>query len=396
MARQRVRPILSDDMNPLGMLLKTFRERGGYTRDGLAVLIETTYNYIYSLEEGLKRPSRNKLLSVAGVLELNPEETNQLLAAANFPTAASPQRDQAIRLLESVLNKPGDTQDFIRALSDFVHRWRDNQQSKAEAVTQAIVPAGGWQYPVLGKRFESTLLHAIDEAARAGITDVIVIIPKDALPLQTVLSAFPRIARTFIQQEANSLGQALLAFHQSYPVTHATAVILPDEVDRKGKGSATSEIVAAYNHCHRPVIAVNVSSVREMKDQARYFGIAVLGKQVDLGDQKMKGMLHEMKELHEKPGEQTRLRSEAKLICGRYVLTPRVFDALAAQKPNRETSKKPFRYELTEALNLRGFDAPYVYTFNRDLDPLAKIREMFRSIDSDSVFDFKKYTRDET
>jgi transcriptional regulator with XRE-family HTH domain len=366
--------------------------RGGVKRDAVALECGLSASYLYYLETGKRMPTQAAVLSLSTGLQLTDEQRQKLWKAAGFEGTPSTATDLATKLLGGILAdrslSPAQLQDFMHALQEFTHRWHSQQRAKTATVETGIIAAGGWQFPVLGNRFERTLLHAVAELITADIKNVIIVVPRDTPRFQLLQDTFSPSGvqiRSIPQAEPNGLGGAVLGVSKSIHLNGPVALLLPDEIDMGGsgteKGTAMKEAVEQFEDVRHPIVVVNQSPAKLQRDRLRYFGVALAGD-------RLKGKsVYSVSKLQEKPEVLDTIPNHAWLICGRYVLTPEVFDALSQQSP-----KKPMRYELTEALtSLKGSDVPYIYRLNRDLTPLAPLREMFEGIDSEPVYQPETY-----
>lgn len=74
-----------------GQLLRAFREQRGLSRAKLARMIGVHYSYISYLEQGKRCPSIRVVRLLCAALGLTPSEREELVAAAGFVVAVTPQ-----------------------------------------------------------------------------------------------------------------------------------------------------------------------------------------------------------------------------------------------------------------------------------------------------------------
>ena len=232
-------------------------------------------------------------------------------------------------------------------------------------ITKAVIPAAGF-----GTRFlpftrsvpkemiplvdKPVIQYVIEEAAAAGITDILIVISsgKGAIqehfipggPLEERLAAtgknaelaelerIDNLARIHYvyQKELNGLGHALMQA-ESFVGNDPFAVLLGDTVLHSESKPVTAQLCEAFEQVQSPVVALEEVPVEKV---SRY-GIAGLAES--------NGNLHKLAELVEKPAEENAPSRLA--IASRYVFTPDIFAELA-----RTPKGKGGEIQLTDAM----------------------------------------------
>src|SRR5262245_9183530 len=72
------------EQNQFGQLLRQAREAAGLPREALAQRVALDASYIYRLETGDRRPSREAILAFADALAVEGEALNQWLLAGGY------------------------------------------------------------------------------------------------------------------------------------------------------------------------------------------------------------------------------------------------------------------------------------------------------------------------
>src|SRR5438093_1156987 len=83
-------------------LLRTYRQQRDFTQSQLADRAEYDRSYISYLERGLRNPTREVVLTLARVLELDRTEQNKLLLSARF-AAEDPEASALIDLSDPLV-----------------------------------------------------------------------------------------------------------------------------------------------------------------------------------------------------------------------------------------------------------------------------------------------------
>ncbi|MEG1990582.1 MAG: UTP--glucose-1-phosphate uridylyltransferase GalU [Christensenella sp.] len=246
-------------------------------------------------------------------------------------------------------------------------------------IRKAVIPAAG-----LGTRFlpatkaqpkemlpivdKPTIQYIVEEAVASGIESIVIITGRNKraiedhfdksveleLELQKknksdLLKLVDDIAHMvnmmyIRQKEPLGLGHAILVA-KDFIGDEPFAVILGDDVV-KGEKPALMQLMRAYEECGSTVLGVQ--RVDE-KDTDKYGIVAT---------DDLQGKLHKVSDLVEKPALGTAPSDIA--IMGRYVLTPKIFDAIKNTPPG-----KGGEIQLTDALRrLRETEDIYAYEFD--------------------------------
>lgn len=245
-------------------------------------------------------------------------------------------------------------------------------------ITKAIIPAAG-----LGTRFlpatkampkemlpildKPTIQYIVEEAAKAGIEDIIIVTGKhkraiedhfdNQKELEITLEQSGKfdllekvqfstnLANIFYvrQKEQKGLGHAILTAKQ-FIGNEPFAVLLGDDIV-ESHTPAIKQLMDVYEHTEKSVIGVQ--EVRP-QDTHRY-GI--------INPNKKEGRIYEVNQFVEKPASGTAPSNLA--IMGRYVLTPDIFDYLADQEEGAGGE-----IQLTDAIERLNADSQvYAYDF---------------------------------
>ncbi|MGX8176298.1 UTP--glucose-1-phosphate uridylyltransferase GalU [Exiguobacterium artemiae] len=245
-------------------------------------------------------------------------------------------------------------------------------------ITKAIIPAAG-----LGTRFlpatkampkemlpildKPTIQYIVEEAAKAGIEDIIIVTGKHKraiedhfdnqkeleitleesgkLDLLEKVQFSTNLANIFYvrQKEQKGLGHAILTAKQ-FIGNEPFAVLLGDDIVESDT-PAIKQLMDVYEQTEKSVIGVQ--EVRP-QDTHRY-GI--------IDPNKKDGRIYEVNQFVEKPAPGTAPSNLA--IMGRYVLTPDIFDYLADQEEGAGGE-----IQLTDAIERLNADSQvYAYDF---------------------------------
>ncbi|MEG0702314.1 MAG: UTP--glucose-1-phosphate uridylyltransferase GalU [Christensenella sp.] len=246
-------------------------------------------------------------------------------------------------------------------------------------IRKAVIPAAG-----LGTRFlpatkaqpkemlpivdKPTIQYIVEEAVASGIESIVIITGRNKRAIEDhfdksvelelelkkknksdLLKLVDDIAHMvnmmyIRQKEPLGLGHAILVA-KDFIGDEPFAVILGDDVV-KGEKPALMQLMRAYEECGSTVLGVQ--RVDE-KDTDKYGIIAT---------DDLQGKLHKVSDLVEKPALGTAPSDIA--IMGRYVLTPKIFDAIKNTTPG-----KGGEIQLTDALRrLRETEDIYAYEFD--------------------------------
>lgn len=245
-------------------------------------------------------------------------------------------------------------------------------------VSKAVIPAAG-----LGTRFlpatkaqpkemlpivdKPTIQYVIEEAAEAGIEDILIITGRNkraiedhfdrSIELEIMLKEknkddelqkimqISELANIFYirQKEPLGLGHAVLCARQ-FIGNEPFAVLLGDDVVH-AKVPCIGQMAKIYNQKCQTVLGVQ----RVGWDNVHKYGI------VDAGGEN--GPLVRVKQLTEKPGREEARSDMA--VLGRYIIDPEIFAILEATEPGSGGE-----IQLTDALNVLASRQPvWAYTF---------------------------------
>ncbi|MCS4487109.1 UTP--glucose-1-phosphate uridylyltransferase GalU [Staphylococcus americanisciuri] len=253
-------------------------------------------------------------------------------------------------------------------------------QRKVSKVTirKAIIPAAG-----LGTRFlpatkampkemlpildKPTIQYIVEEAAKAGIEDIIIVTGKhkraieDHFDIQKELETtlyekgklellekvqYPTdLANIFYvrQKEQNGLGDAIYTAKQ-FIGNEPFAVLLGDDIVESDT-PAIQQLMTQYERTGQSVIGVQTVP----ESETHRYGI--------IAPQSQDGRLYDVAKFVEKPEKGTAPSNLA--IMGRYVLSPKIFDYLATQ-----TEGSGGEIQLTDAIErLNQNEKVYAYDF---------------------------------
>lgn len=367
---------MQHDMKLFAKRLRYFRAMARLKQVELGQRAGISASYISYLENGQKVPALSVVLALADALGLQAEDRDKLLQPANFKLPSDFGSQDALAPVHDVFQDPRMTtdelDDLAKALREFVARWNLLRGERKKSVRKAIVPAAGWQARLLSPpSLERTLIHAAQEASNAGIKQLIVVVARE-MPDSTLASLrgrFKLAVNRVVQEEPLGLGNAILKSKEHVGM-EPFAVVLPDDIDPSGKTMST--MVSLYEANRKPVIAVNPGPLEPSLPEARYYGVAFLGKRLMSPSE-----LRRVDGLSEKPQRPSELPSNSSIIVGRYVLTTEIFDELQNLQPNEYTC----RYELTDALaTLLRRQTILAYELKEKLLPLAPVRSVVEKL----------------
>jgi UTP--glucose-1-phosphate uridylyltransferase len=215
-------------------------------------------------------------------------------------------------------------------------------------IKKAVIPAAGF-----GTRFlpftkavpkemiplvdKPVIQYVIEEAAAAGITDILIVISSGKMAIQEhfnpdaglearlaatgkteLLEELRRINKLanlhyVYQQELNGLGDAVL-YAKSFIGSEPFAVLLGDTVLSSDRKPVIAQLLAAYEQTKSSVIALEEVP---MEKTSRY-GV--------IGGESSDGVLYKVNALVEKPAPENAPSNLA--VASRYVFTPEIFDYL--------------------------------------------------------------------
>jgi UTP-glucose-1-phosphate uridylyltransferase len=372
---------------PFKEQLLEYRTRARFDRKDLAARADLSPSYIYYLETG-RKPTRHVVYALADALRLNASERDELLIAAGHTPLPETLLESAVRPIRSVLENPGvpddQREDLVKEVQEFVGRWRRQREARKREIRKAVILTAGWQPRLLSARsLTETLVHAAEEAEKAGISEVVLVAAPETpeSPFEEMRARFKIRVTIAAQERPVGLGNAVLSARE-HVGEEPFAVILPDDVDPSR--TALKEMVGQYRKIRRPMIAVNPEVRAALRPEMRYYGIAILGKAM-ARDRR----LYHVQSVHEKPRQIEQISPESRMIVGRYILTPEVFDILRSLPPNEETGK----YELTDGLaELLKSQVVCAYQLRRNLLPLAPVRSVMEKLIA-SIKDRSKFER---
>jgi UTP-glucose-1-phosphate uridylyltransferase len=253
--------------------------------------------------------------------------------------------------------------------------------TRQQKVRKVVIAAAGWQPRLLSlNRFERTLLPAIDEAIRAGIFDVVLIVPPNMPDLSLLRATFPVTITQIVQLEPLGLGDAVLAAKAQIG-SEPFALLLPDEIDESR--TALRDLIKAYDRERKPLVAVDTYESNDDIALLRYFGFARLGERV------RSQLFLLQSELVEKP--LSRPGNNDRRIAGRYILTPEIVRAIQ----DLHQVDKPVEHDLTAAINQfwRASASVLVFELRHPMLSIAPYRQIIHDMDPRPIFNETSYRR---
>jgi len=359
-------------------LLRGHRESAASTsktKTNLAKAIGVSQSYISVLENPTDKrsPQRHVVHAIADYFKLSFQERNQLLEAAGHERVEAPGdlHEDLLKFLRESNLKDREATILVRELKGYALRWVRQRRAREAAIKKAVLVAAGWQARLFApENLEITILHAAEEALKADIPELIIVVaPTKAPPKFDQMRSLPLAkVRTVVQDEPLGLGHAIL---QARPLVgeEPFAVILPVDVDPSGDSIRKMKKIYTL-HMQKPLIAVNPSR-QEGKSEHHHSGVAILGEPVEKLDQ-----LFYVKMLQEKPS--IPCPQSGRTIIGRYILTPDIFSVIDATDRNPRTKK----YELTDALEefRRNHHFVCAYEVETELLSLGPVRALMDTL----------------
>jgi UTP-glucose-1-phosphate uridylyltransferase/transcriptional regulator with XRE-family HTH domain len=348
------------------------------TEAELAKRVGISTSYIYYLEDqrDARSPSLSVVVKLTEGLNVTREHRLALLRAAGYNAGPISDQNTVLNPLVELVNNDAlsfdDRQDLARATREFANHWKVLREKRARNVKKALILTAGWQPRLLSARsLERTLAHVADEVGRAGISQLVVVVAPET-PENTFRELRGRLALTVsrvTQEQPVGLGNAILAARA--PLEDGPfAVVLPDDVDPSR--TALGRLVRQYERVRKPIVAVNPGEPMPRWPETRYYGIAFLGEPIDRNVP-----LYRLSSLTEKPDRIPAQSANARMIVGRYVLTPEIFDILQTLEPSHHTGK----YELTDALAvLLRSQSILACELPKKLLPLAPVRFLIEKL----------------
>ncbi|UXR69469.1 UTP--glucose-1-phosphate uridylyltransferase GalU [Staphylococcus sp. IVB6246] len=245
-------------------------------------------------------------------------------------------------------------------------------------IRKAIIPAAG-----LGTRFlpatkampkemlpildKPTIQYIVEEAAKAGIEDIIIVTGKHKRAIEDHFDTQKELEMTLQEK-----GKSDLLERVQYP-TDLSNIFYVRQKEQKGLGHA---IYTAKQFIGDEPFAVllgddivdsETPAIQQLMEQYETTGKSVIGVQTVpdsethrygiIAPQAQEGRLYDVAKFVEKPAQGTAPSSLA--IMGRYVLSPKIFDYLATQ-----TEGSGGEIQLTDAIErLNKDDKVYAYDF---------------------------------
>ncbi len=330
-----------------GKLLQTRRKHMQLTQAALAKQIAVSPILISYYERGHRTPRYETAQKIANVLRLEGEDRERFLASLKFPAESSPDindlLDELLRLFSNKSISPVLKDKLASEIHSVLKDWREMQRKN---VRWAVVPVAGWQARLLSPDATAHMTERVmTEAESAGIDHIVVVVaPSQEHILSEKLTETKRHLRIrlAVQTDQFGLGDAILAARHSLPHNEPFAVILPDDdLD----ASCLEPMVKAYSQDKCCILAVR--EIQE-SDEGSY-GIVSIKEQ--------HGDKCRIEDLKEKPST---LSGSSFAIVGRYIVTPDIFKAIEATRPNANGE-----IELTDAIHKMAQTQPiygYIYT----------------------------------
>lgn len=373
-----------------GPSLQQARKAAGLSRSTLAQRVGLDTSYIYRVETGARRPSRDVALALAEALGEQGEARNAWLLAAGYApmpllphvrgavrtrgrgrtpglgstapsstweTARWAQWLEAMGLQETTIAHllqaldtagPQERQIVTQAVASTLTHLIERLQAPLHT---AVIPAAGGQHRLFAPHvMQSLLIRAIQEAVDSGLSHVVLILAPGAsdvlsAPLQAALAVAivpPLTFHTAEQAQPNGLGDALLQA-ESLVGQAPFAVLLPDDIVRERTGRTVYP-----RELHRMMAAAQqVPGAHLLAVTPVPRSRMAHGGVVRVARQEAGSTLRPVLELVEKPPPHAPIcRSPLALgIVGRYVLQPSIFEALRQCK-----AQTPSAVHLTDAL----------------------------------------------
>jgi UTP-glucose-1-phosphate uridylyltransferase len=376
-------------VDSFGGYVRELRERKGLSLAQLGRELECSAPRLWKIEAGQERKRAlplHFLQRLCDCLAQQDSEITKLFTLAGYTAPDSDDLQRIIRIVQDTLTVPefqDASNELVAEIQTVVTSWRARRRSRLQNVTKVVVAAAGWQPRLLSlNRFERTLLPAVDEAARAGITEVILVVPPSTPNLQLLRSCFPdSTIICVVQQEPLGLGNAILTAKQ-YIEGGPFGLILADEIDESR--NALRNLVKMYEDIRKPLVGVDTFEPEDSEAVLRYYGFARTGERVRQNTFALESELIEKPRV--RPGE-NHLR-----IAGRYVLVPEILQALQ-NVPDREPG--PVKHDLTAAINQfwRTSASVLAYKLSRPMLSIAPYRYIIQSMDRSRAFAPETYRR---
>jgi UTP--glucose-1-phosphate uridylyltransferase len=394
------------DYSTFGQCLQQAREAADLSRQALAQRVGLDPSYIYRVETGARRPSREAALAFAEALGVQGEAVNAWLEAAGYaPLPLLPRVRGAIRTRGAVRTRgrspgpaaePSPVWDTARwaqwleamglkdaSLAHLLQALETAEPQQRQAVTQAvaatftrlieqveapvrtaIIPAAGGQHRLFAPHvMQRLLLRAMREAVESGLSRIVLVLPPGLeeslyMPLKAAceLALVPLLTvRYCVQPSPDGLGDAVLQA-QAEVGAEPFAVLLPDDIVRERMGRAVytwelRRMLEAFRHLARSHL---VSVTRVPKTKMSQCGV------VRVAAREVLPSVQSTLQLIEKPPATHPICRATRTfgIVGRYLLQPSIFEALLALR-----DQGPSPVHLTAALDHLRQAGEDVYTF---------------------------------
>lgn len=415
------------DASQFGQLLRRARTAAGLTREALSKLVKLNASYIYRLETGDRKPSREAVLLLGEALKVDGESLNQWLSAVGFaPVPVFNTEHSAVRtrrgahlqrmatgeaagdaaalwpaVFESLGVRDARAGRLLRAMSEARPQAREQVarlisdtvsyllNALDSPVQTAVIPAAKENPFVAQSVMQRILLRSIGEAAASGVREIILVLAPGMVetiyaPLRAALNVtiVPRIElRYCVQPQPEGLGDAVLQA-ETLVKDRTFALVLPDDLvsEHAGLFEQQSELRRMTDALARQPASNFLLIAPVPKSKMPQYGVAVVGeREGDATDSRP------VTHLVEKPDQQhsTRLPPGTFGVVGRYILQPEIFAPL---KELKERGERPVH--LTAALDLligagRGVRAVELKVPRQDLgEALTRASEALKASDS--------------
>ena len=355
--------------------MRAAREALDLGRGTLARKVNLDPSYIYRLELGNRRPSREVLLFLAEALGVTGEQLNKWLQIAGFAplpllslmqgavrarggqhrqqTEAEPNDGGTARWaswLETINLQEATIGRLLRAMDMANHSERLDAAkvvSRAffsvidrleSSIRTAIIPAAKNNQLIAPHVMQRMLLRSIGEATTSGMSNIILVLAPDMVePIFTPIKEALELATASnvnlqycLQSSPDGLGDAVL-LAEEFVGNEPFAVLLPDDFvqERASRGPRTSELrdmVEVFNDLDSANLVAVTSVRRSMLPQ---YGVAFVSDQADENSPCLP-----VTQLIEKPSPEHIMPPSVTAfgIVGRYLLQPAILEKLRELK----------------------------------------------------------------
>lgn len=397
---------MTNGQKQFGELLRQAREAVEMSRDVLAKRVEVNPSYIFRIEKGGRRPSRQVALALGGELGVEGEELNRWLMAAGHAPMALPAMVKAVRTrgarrlgvteeghaggldaarrarwLEGMGLDAAMIERLIRAYqtadlsvreetAKAIYRTISRAIETLEApIHTAVIPVMGETHCLLAPPvIQGLLLRVIAEAVESGITGIILVLPPGTVeslytPLKEALNlaSAPIIKLLYAEQSSSAeLGDAILEA-ESLVGNAPFAVLLPDEVinQRTGRTAYPRELRLMIDKLKRLGQAnmIAVASAQKSKLLQRWA--------VEVGSKAIMAETYPVTQLIEKPSLSHPIPRSGQIfgVVGRYLLQPDIFRILHELK-----ARDGGPLQLATALEKLRSEGETIYAFELKAD----------------------------